>query len=396
MIKNILFITSIFFSSASIAGALEVTIISAEAEERMNQGQSFAGITVEPDRPVLRAVELALFESKTLLQRLGFHDALNTLDIKPDRDLREQLLAISPSSLVILDIPLKTMLKVAPILNELKLVSFNVRHSEPTLRNSLCMDYLFHAIPSDHMYFDALSQFLIFRGWRKVLVVRGPSKKDDARAETLIVSLKKFGASVVDNRQFSLSHHPDDRDKNNPEFLTGGASYDVVAVIDSEKDYGRYLQYSTRKARPVVGDVGLTPKSWHFALERYGAPQLNERYRHFKKGDPLSSQVSMTDKEFAAWSAVKLVTNSLSTNKKIGANFDLLNLLKNPQSQVDLYKGTRGSVRLWNHQIRQPILLATPDTVVAVAPMPKFLHPKHYVDTLGLDEPESSCQLSKK
>jgi len=166
----------------------------------------------------------------------------------------------------------------------------------------------------------------------------------------------------------------------------------VVAVIDSLKDYGRYLQYSTRSARPVVGDVGLTPRSWHFALERYGAPQLNERYRLFKKDHIVGPQVAMTDEEFAAWSAVKLVTNSLNSRES-RAELDLVAMLNDPASQVDLYKGTRGSIRQWNNQLRQPILLAAPETVIAVAPMPKFLHPEHYVDTLGLDKPESECQL---
>ncbi len=155
---------------------------------------------------------------------------------------------------------------------------------------------------------------------------------------------------------------------------------------------GAIFQYSTRSPRPVVGDVGLTPVSWHFALERYGAPQLNERYREFKQAEPLDARVAMTDAEFAAWSAVKLVSNSLNTRED-PSDLNVRTIYNDPASQVDLYKGTRGSVRRWNHQFRQPILLATPDAVIALAPLPKFLHPEHYVDTLGLDAPESECQL---
>ena len=100
----------------------------------------------------------------------------------------------------------------------------------------------------------------------------------------------------------------------------------------------------------------------------------------------------MTDAEFAAWSAVKLITNSINT--RLDKNdLNIESVLADPASQVDLYKGTRGSIRHWNHQLRQPVLLATSQAVIAVAPMPKFLHPVHYVDTLGLDEPESECQL---
>jgi len=79
----------------------------------------------------------------------------------------------------------------------------------------------------------------------------------------------------------------------------------------------------------------------------------------------------MTDAEFAAWSAVKLFTNSINTRQG-SAKLDLPSVLKDPDAQVDLYKGTRGSIRHWNNQLRQPILLATSDAVIAVAPMPKF------------------------
>ena len=372
--------------------SLQVTIVSSATEDRRNAGRSFAGITVETHRPVRRAVELALYESRTLFDTLDVRGELRRLELGPDTDIRARMAASSPASLFVLDLPLDLTERVARIADELGRVTVNVRHSDGYLRESLCLRHLFHTIPSDRMYFDALSQFLVYRSWRKVLLVRGPSPRDEERARALVRSLEKFGATVEDERVFSLSHHPDDRDENRPEFLTGGVSYDVVAVIDSDRDYGRYLQYSTRSARPVVGDVGLSPASWHFALERYGAPQLNERYRSFEADATPGPREAMTDAEFAAWSAVKLVTNSLNTRRR-GAELDVLAVLEDPASQVDLYKGTRGSVRRWNNQLRQPILLATPDAVIAIAPMPKFLHPEHYVDTLGLDEPESRCRL---
>ena len=393
MIRYRFFLVCLLVFSPVYAQSLDITIVSLKSENRLHAGKSFAGITVEAHRPVLRAVELAVYESSTLFETVGLQATIKQLELDDSIDFKEQLAGVNRSSMLILDLPLEAMVEVAKISNVMKTVSFNVRHSNASLRESLCLQYVFHTIPSDGMYFDALGQFLVYRGWRKVLLVKGPSELDTRRAESLLISLKKVGASIVDERTFTLSHHPDDRDENRPDFLTGGVSYDVVAVIDSKKDYGRYLQYSTRSARPVVGDVGLTPRSWHFALERYGAPQLNERYRQFKPDASLGPQVAMTDAEFAAWSAVKLITNSINSRPQT-SDFDLHAVLTDPKSQVDLYKGTRGSIRSWNHQLRQPILLAAPQAVIAVAPMPKFLHPKHYVDTLGLDEPESDCQLN--
>lgn len=377
----------------SLAANLHLAIVTASNAETPSRGRSFAGILTRVERPVRRAVELALFESKTSFEAFGIVPELEVIDIDATKPLDEQLKAIRSTALTILDLPRPEFIEAAKILDQKGQTIVNVRHPDTDLRDTLCLPSLFHTIPSERMYFDALGQFLIYRGWRKVLIVHGPTEKDKVRTKILERSLKKFGADISDLREFTLSHHPDDRDKNKPEFLTGGASYDVVAVIDSARDFGRYIQFSTRRARPVVGDVGLTPVGWHRALERYGAPQLNERYQLFDEDKPLSASEAMSDQEFAAWSAVKLITNSLGTVDSIAETVNPRNILAHPGAQVDLYKGTRGSIRKWNNQLRQPILLATGDAVVAVAPMPKFLHPKHYVDTLGLDEPESRCNL---
>lgn len=378
---------------AANAAEFNITIVTTSSLEKPIRGQSFAGIQTQIERPVHRAAKLALYESKTSFQTFDIKPHLHSLDLDSSKDYQSQLDGIPSNSLVIVDTPEDTFVELAIILNKLNLVTINVRHSNPDLRENLCLATVYHTIPSDNMYFDALVQFLIHSNWRKVLVVHGPSNIDHARAKTLVKSLSKFGADIAEVREFTLSHHPDDRDRNKPEFITGGTSYDVVAVIDTARDFGRYFQYKTRRPRPVVGDVGLIPRGWHRTLERYGAPQLNERYREFDNTTLLPASEAMSDAEFATWSAIKLITNSLNT---IGLKNGLLNIsaiLNNPDAQVDLYKGTRGSIRRWNHQLRQPVLLTTADAVIAVAPMPKFLHPLHYVDTLGVDEPESICQL---
>ena len=311
------FLTILFigFIAHASAATFHVVIVTASGAESGTRGQSFAGIQTRVERPVRRGVELALFESTTSFEAYGVVAELKIIDLNDQQPIEAQLAQIPTDALVILDLPKSEFTQVAKTLNALERITINVRHPDTDLRDQMCLPSLYHTIPSERMYFDALGQFLIYRGWRKVLVVHGPSKRDKERTEILKKSLKKFGAEISDIRQYTLSHHPDDRDKNKPEFLTGGASYDVVAVIDSDKDFGRYIQYSTRRARPVVGDVGLTPVGWHRTLERYGAPQLNERYQKFDRSNPLTSYEAMSDAEFAAWSAIKLITNSLSVAK---------------------------------------------------------------------------------
>jgi hypothetical protein len=53
------------------------------------------------------------------------------------------------------------------------------------------------------------------------------------------------------------------------------------------------------------------------------------------------------------------------------------------------------SVRPWDHQLRQAILLASPYEVVASAPVEGFVHRTDDLDTLGDDAPESPCRLDR-
>ena len=388
-----LFLILFSMSSHAVAGTFHVAVVTSIKAENTNRGKSFAGIQTQIHRPIHRAIDLALFESSTTFQAFNIEPSVQRIDINPDLPLDEQLATIHPQALTIVDVPKVEFVEIATKLHDRGQVVINPRHPDTDLRDTLCLSSVYHTIPSQRMYFDALSQFLIYRNWRKVLIVHGPTAEDQQRTQILQQSLEKFGADISDIREFTLSHHPDDRDKNKPEFLTGGASYDVVAVIDSARDFGRYIPYSTRRARPVVGDVGLTPVTWHRTLERYGAPQLNERYQKFDETAALPASEAMSDTEFSAWSAIKMITNSLSIAELDSDALDPKQILDDPNAQVDLYKGTRGSMRRWNHQLRQPVLLTTGDAVIGVAPMPKFLHPKHYADTLGLDEPESPCRL---
>ncbi|MEM7258057.1 MAG: hypothetical protein AAF404_11795, partial [Pseudomonadota bacterium] len=216
--RFIFFALVLWYSGMAMPASVDVVIVTSASENRTYAGQSFAGITVSPRRPVKRAVELALYESATLFDTLGIDSSISELQLDTSGDIAQQLGSIKPNSLVILDLPIDNFEPIARAADQLKLVSVNVRHSDSYLRESLCLSQLFHTIPSDNMYFDALGQFLVYRGWRKVLVIKGPTQRDNERAVALVASLKKFGASIADERTFILSHHPDDRDRNRPDF----------------------------------------------------------------------------------------------------------------------------------------------------------------------------------
>ena len=58
---------------------------------------------------------------------------------------------------------------------------------------------------------------------------------------------------------------------------------------------------------------------------------------------------------------------------------------------LDGGKGNPLSVRPWDHQLRQAIPLATTNAVLDDAPITGFLHQTNDLDTLGVDQPQSTC-----
>jgi ABC transporter substrate binding protein (PQQ-dependent alcohol dehydrogenase system) len=67
--------------------------------------------------------------------------------------------------------------------------------------------------------------------------------------------------------------------------------------------------------------------------------------------------------------------------------------LRGPSFSIAAFKGTRLTLRDWNLQLRQPILLSDGRMIVSVSPQEGFLHQVSELDTLGLDRPETKCKL---
>ena len=57
------------------------------------------------------------------------------------------------------------------------------------------------------------------------------------------------------------------------------------------------------------------------------------------------------------------------------------------------FKGQKLTLRDWNLQLRQPILLSDGRNIVSVSPQEGFMHQFSELDTLGFDRPETKCRL---
>jgi ABC transporter substrate binding protein (PQQ-dependent alcohol dehydrogenase system) len=101
----------------------------------------------------------------------------------------------------------------------------------------------------------------------------------------------------------------------------------------------------------------------------------------------------MEGADWAAWIAVKMVVQA--TLRTRSAEFDKQRKFILGEGSFDGDKGLPVSVRPWDHQLRQAVLLAAPYSVVARAPVEGFLHKSNDLDTLGDDEPETPCRLNR-
>jgi ABC transporter substrate binding protein (PQQ-dependent alcohol dehydrogenase system) len=157
-----------------------------------------------------------------------------------------------------------------------------------------------------------------------------------------------------------------------------------VAADESEV-FASYLPYRTWDARPVAGSAGLVPTTWDGSHDQWGAVQMQNRFmKMFGR--------RMTARDMQAWSAARMIGESSSRTRSFDPR-TMLDFLKGPDFALAAFKGQRLTLRDWNLQLRQPILLADGRMIVSVSPQEGFLHQVSELDTLGIDRAESKCRL---
>ena len=100
----------------------------------------------------------------------------------------------------------------------------------------------------------------------------------------------------------------------------------------------------------------------------------------------------MTALDMQAWTAVRMIGEAVSRRNTTEVP-KILAYLKGPKLALGAFKGQKLTVRDWDLQLRQPILLTDGRTIVSVSPQPGFLHQFSELDTLGYDRPETKCKL---
>ncbi len=229
------------------------------------------------------------------------------------------------------------------------------------------------------MLTDALAQFLSVKRWANLFLITGPRPPDKLYAEALRASAKKFGLKIAAEKPWTFGALAQARGDSvtmaDALVFTQGVAYDIMVVADEEDDFGDYIPYHTWDPKLLAGTQGLVAASWHPTQFAWGAEQLQDRFLRL-------ANRHMRPIDYQAWTAVRAVGEAVVHENSADPR-KLSAYMLGPDFSVAAFKGVAVSFRPWDRQLRQPLLLAQPAFLVAVAPQPGFLHQRTPLDTLG-------------
>ncbi|HEX8907217.1 MAG TPA: hypothetical protein VF771_20360, partial [Longimicrobiaceae bacterium] len=129
--------------------------------------------------------------------------------------------------------------------------------------------------------------------------------------------------------------------------------------------------------------------AWDARLEKFGADQLNQRFRaRFGEG--------MDSRGWVGWFAVKLLWES-TLRARSATPGALMVFLESDAAQWDGHKGRPLSFRAWDHQLRQPLYVASPaapDPVEVPRAAPgSDASSRDVLDRLGTPRDRTECMM---
>lgn len=384
----------VWLLTAVLAGAEPLTIKIGYVVRAPEKKVPISLLDYPPDNNGVAGARLALEDNNTTGKFLNQRFSLEEVRLKEGADPADAVMQLADRgvSFIVLDLPADLLLKAAEAGGKRSLVFFNAGATDDRLREEDCRANVIHTAPTRSMLADALAQYLVVKRWPRWLLVVGSHETDKLFADALRRSATRFGARIVEERVFEDTGGARRTDsglaqiqRQMPLFLQGATAHDVLAAADENEVFAAYLPYRTRDPRPVAGSAGLIPRSWDAAFDQWGAEQLQNRFMQ------LFSR-RMTALDMQAWTGVRMVGEAAA---RVGSGDPqaILAYIKGPDFGLAAFKGQKLTLRDWNLQLRQPILLADGRTIASVSPQEGFLHQFSELDTLGVDRPETKCRL---
>ena len=336
---------------------------------------------------------LGIEDDNTTGKFLNQHFSLDTIQLKDGDDVTKAAAVLANhGGFIIADLPADDLLKAADALRDRGAVLLNAGAIDDRLREEDCRTNVIHVAPTRSMLADGLAQYLVWKQWKRWLLVVGSHDKDKLYADALRRAATRFGAKIVQEREFKDTGGARRTDsgvtliqRQMPVLTQQAPAYDVLVAADESEVFAAYLPYRTWDPRPVAGSAGLVATSWDAAQDQWGATQLQNRFVKLNARH-------MTALDMQAWTAARMLGEAASRTNSSDAK-RLLGFIKGPDFSLAAFKGQPLTLRDWNLQLRQPVLLADGRMIVSVSPQEGFLHQVSELDTLGVDRPETKCKL---
>jgi ABC transporter substrate binding protein (PQQ-dependent alcohol dehydrogenase system) len=340
--------------------------------------------------------EVGVADNNTTGRFLQQNFVLQTVEVPTGQDPVPALQSLLAQGirLVVTDLPAAGVLRLADAGASHGVVLFNAEAPDDALREQDCRANLIHTAPSNTMLADALAQYLIWKRWSRWFLVYGMEPDDLLLADAYRNAAKVFGARIVADRQYKGRAGSRETDsglielqQQLPVFTQNAPDYDVLVCADQHDTFAGYLPYRTWDARPVAGSAGLMPTSWDPNSTEFGGRQMQDRFMAY-------AHRLMTATDMNAWVAVRMIGTAASYVQSLDVD-KIMAYMRGDKFQLGAYRGLSLSIRGWNGQVRQAILLSDSGrTVVSMSPQPGFLHQYTVLDTLGTDRPESACKFT--
>jgi len=333
----------------------------------------------------LMGAKIAVDDNNTTGQFTAQKFELKTIIVPVEGDVIEQFQqqVSDDTALVITNLPAQQLKQIADLDVAKGKLFFDATTTDDDLRNNKCRNNILHMLPSRAMRADALAQYMMKKRWTKWFLVSGMTAEDRLYASAIKRAVGRFGIKLVAEKQWTHTYDARRTAQSDIPVFTQGIDYDVLVVADEQGLFGEYLEYRSWNPRPVVGTQGLVPSAWHKTHEQWGAVQIQNRFK------TLAGR-HMQEQDYGAYLAARAIGEA-AVRTKSNQLTKIKAYLLGDEFALQGYKGKPLSFRAWNGQLRQPVLLAAARSLVAAAPVDGFLHPKSELDTLGFDQPESSC-----
>ena len=256
---------------------------------------------------------LAIEDNNTTGKFLNQHFTLTEMKLKESDDVAAAASSLADrDGFIIADLPADELLKVADTLRDRGTVLLDAGTIDDRLREQDCRANVIHVPPTRSMLADGLAQYLVWKQWKRWLLVVGSHDSDKLYADALRRAATRFGAKIVQERTFEDTGGARRTDsgvtliqRQMPVFTQGAPAYDVLVAADESEVFASYLPYRTWDPRPVAGSAGLMPTSWDASHDQWGAVQIQNRFVR------LNSR-RMTALDMQAWTAARIVGEATS------------------------------------------------------------------------------------